>query len=259
MKNKLKIIKIGGNIIDDEDSLDQALKDFVGINEQKILVHGGGKPATDISRKLGLETKMSGGRRITTAEGLNVVTMVYSGLINKKVVAKLQALGCNALGLSGADANTIVSGKRAVSEVDFGFVGDIQQVNSPMIDTFLKDNLTPVFSAITHNKKGQLLNTNADTVASQIAIAMSELYETELVLCFEKKGVLKNITDLQSVIPVLDSGLYAQLVKKGLVHSGMLPKLQVGFEALRNSVASVIIGDTTIIGKERDLFTKLVL
>jgi len=259
MKNKLKIIKIGGNIIDNENSLDQALKDFAAIKGDKILIHGGGKLATNISRTLGIETKMHEGRRVTTEKELEVVTMVYSGLINKKIVVKLQQLGCNALGLSGADANAIVSEKRAVHEIDYGFVGDVKQVNHQTIDVFLKNNLTPVFSAITHDMKGQLLNTNADTVASEVAIAMSKNYETELVYCFEEKGVLQDIRNPKSVIPFIDARLYAELVQRGVIHTGMLPKIQNGFDALQHNVAKVIIGDSSAINNDTVLFTTLVL
>ena len=259
MKSKLKIVKIGGNLIDDAASLDKALMDFTDISENKILVHGGGKMATEMSRKLGIETKMSAGRRITTSQDLDVVTMIYAGLINKKIVANLQALNCNALGLTGADANAIVSEKRTVGEVDFGFVGNIQNVNSEIIDGFLKQGLTPVFCAITHDHARQLLNTNADTVASTLAVAMSEYYETELIFCFEKKGVLKDVEDSQSVIPVLDSKLYENLLEENRVHSGMLPKLQMAFDALKNNVSSVIIGDAGIINGTEEFCTKLSL
>ncbi len=259
MKSKLKIVKIGGNIIDETESLNKALKDFAEIDGNMILVHGGGKLATEMSRKLGLETKMSAGRRITTAQDIDLVTMIYAGLINKKIVANLQSLNCNALGLTGADANAVISKKRAVGNVDFGFVGDVQIVNSEVIDGFLKQGLTPVFCAITHDRTGQLLNTNADTVASTLAIAMSEYYETELVFCFEKKGVLQDVEDSQSVIPVLDLELYKNLLEEKRVHSGMLPKLQMAFDALKNDVSSVVIGDAGIINGTEELCTKLVL
>ena len=259
MKNKLKIVKIGGNLIDDQVSLDKALKDFAGIDGNKILVHGGGKLASEMSRKLGLEPKMSGGRRITTAEDLEVVTMVYAGLLNKQIVTNLQSLQCNALGLTGADANCIVSEKRPVGVIDFGFAGDIKKVNAQTIDGFLKQGLTPVFCAITHDQSGQLLNTNADTIASMLATAMSLYYETELDFCFEKKGVLQDVEDADSVISVLNSELYNRLVEENRVHSGMLPKLQMGFDALKNDVSSVIIGDARIINGTEELCTKLVL
>lgn len=259
MKSKLKIVKIGGNLIDDQASLDKALKDFAAIDGNKILVHGGGKLASEMSRKLGLEPKMSGGRRITTAEDLEVVTMVYAGLLNKQIVSNLQSLQCNALGLTGADANCIVSEKRPIGEIDFGFAGDIKKVNAQILDGFLKLGLTPVFCAITHNQSGQLLNTNADTIASMLAAAMSSYYETELDFCFEKKGVLQDIDDSDSVISVLNTELYNQLVEENRVHSGMLPKLQMGFDALKNEVSSVIIGDAAIINGERKLCTRLVL
>lgn len=259
MKSKLKIVKIGGNLIDDQASLDKALKDFASIDGSKILVHGGGKLATEMSRKLGLEPKMVGGRRITTAEDLEVVTMVYAGLLNKKIVSNLQSLECNALGLTGADANCIVSEKRPVVEIDFGFAGDVKKINAQIIDGFLIQGLTPVFCAITHDQSGQLLNTNADTIASMLASSMSSYYETELDFCFEKKGVLQDVDDSDSVISVLSTELYNQLVEENRVHSGMLPKLQMGFDALKNNVSSVIIGDAGIINGTEKLCTKLVL
>ncbi|MBE0651723.1 MAG: acetylglutamate kinase [Bacteroidales bacterium] len=259
MKSKLKIVKIGGNLIDDPISLDKALNDFSSISGNKILIHGGGKLASEMSRKLGLEPKMSGGRRITTAQDLEIVTMVYAGLINKQIVANLQSLDCNALGLTGADANCIASEKRPVCEIDFGFAGDIKKVNSLIIDGFLKQGLVPVFCAITHDQTGQLLNTNADTIASMLAAAMSQYYETELDFCFEKKGVLQDVEDSDSVISVIDSKLYNQLVEEERVHSGMLPKLQMGFDALKNDVSSVIIGDAGIINGTCELCTKLIL
>lgn len=259
MKNKLKIVKIGGNLIDDSVGLKKVLRDFAGIDGDKMLVHGGGKLATETSRKLGLKPEMAGGRRITTAADLEVVTMVYAGLLNKQIVANLQSLNCNALGLTGADANCIVSEKRPVGEIDYGFAGDIKKVNAQSIEGFLKQGLTPVFCAITHDRSGQLLNTNADTIASMLAAAMSRHYETELDFCFEKKGVLKDVADPGSVISVLDSKLYCQLVKENRVHSGMLPKLRMGFDALKNDVSSVIIGDAGIINGTEKLCTKLVL
>ena len=259
MKSKLKIVKIGGNLMDEQASLDKALKDFAGIEGNKILVHGGGKLASEMSRTLGLEPKMSGGRRITTAEDLDVVTMVYAGLLNKQIVANLQSLDCNALGLTGADANCIVSEKRPVGAIDFGFVGDIKKVNVQIIDGFLKQGLTPVFCAITHEQSGHLLNTNADTIASMLATALSLHYETELDFCFEKKGVLQDVEDSDSVISVLNTELYNQLVEENRVHSGMLPKLQMGFDALKNDVSSVIIGNAGIINGKNELCTRLVL
>lgn len=259
MKSKLKIVKIGGNLIDNQESLDKALKDFAGMDGNKILVHGGGKRASEISRKLGLEPKMSEGRRITTGKDLDVVTMVYAGLLNKQIVANLQSLQCNALGLTGADANCMIAEKRPVTEIDFGFVGDVKKVDAQIIEGFLKLGLTPVFCAITHDQSGQLLNTNADTIASLLATAMSLHFETELDFCFEKKGVLQDVDDSDSIISVLNTELYNHLVKENQVHSGMLPKLQMGFEALKNGVSSVIIGDAGIINGENKLCTRLVL
>lgn len=259
MKSKLKIVKIGGNLIDDPICLDKALKDFAGIVGNKILVHGGGKRATEMSLKLGLKPEMADGRRITTPADLEVVTMVYAGLLNKQIVADLQSLNCNALGLTGADANCILSEKRPMGEIDYGFAGDIKKVNAQIIDSFLKQGLTPVFCAVTHDHSGQLLNTNADTIAAMLAAAMSRHYETELDFCFEKKGVLQDVEDSDSVISVLNAEFYNQLVKENRVHSGMLPKLQMGFDALKNDVSSVIIGNAGIINGTEKLCTKLVL
>lgn len=259
MKAKLKIIKIGGHVIDDQSQLDQFLKDFAQLEGPKILVHGGGKIATEICQSIGVQTQMIDGRRVTTEKDLEVVTMVYAGLINKGIVAKLQADDCSSLGLSGADSNTIVSKRRAVAPIDFGFVGDIVHINHDLIHELLQLHLSLVFCAITHDGNGQLLNTNADTIASEIAIGMSQLYETELIYCFEKKGVLDRLEDENSVISCIDETDYQTLKKEKKIHSGMLPKLDNCYHALRHQVSKVLIGSPSVISDEGGIYTSLVL
>lgn len=259
MKSKLKVIKIGGKLIDDEARLEKFLAVFARSKGNKILIHGGGSMANRLSLKLGINPRMVDGRRITTSADIEVVTMVYAGWINKQIIARLQQHGCNAIGLSGADANTIVARKRPVKEIDYGFVGDIEKVNTSLIQTLLSNGLTPVFSAITHDGNGNLLNTNSDTVAAEIAIAMSELYETKLLYCFEKKGVLKDSNDNLSVIPLLDFATYRHAAETGSIHNGMLPKLHTGFTALKRKVSEVIIGDDSILNEGTKIFTRLTL
>jgi acetylglutamate kinase len=256
---KLSIVKIGGNIIEDDSALDAFIKLFSNLEGKKILVHGGGKRATAIASKLGIESKMVNGRRITDAETLEVITMVYGGLVNKNIVAKLQALNINALGLTGADLNSIASEKRPVKEVDFGFVGDVKKVAHESIDKLVKADFTPVFCAITHDGNGQLLNTNADTITSQVAIGMSKLYETSIYYCFELNGVLEDINDKNSVIKHIDSKLYKELLEKGIIADGMLPKLENCFDALRNGVNNINMGNTSMLTKANDNFTKITL
>ena len=259
MKEKLSIIKIGGNIIEDETSLYDFLKLFSNLEGNKILVHGGGKRATHIASKLGIESKMVNGRRITDAETLEVITMVYGGLVNKNIVAKLQALNIDAIGLTGADINSIKSEKRPVKEVDFGFVGDVKEVASNSIDKLLQADFTPVFCAITHDGKGQLLNTNADTITSQVAIGMSKIYETSIYYCFELNGVLQDFSDKNSVIKNINSKKYQELLNDGIIADGMLPKLENCFDALKNGVHQVKMGNTSILTKENDNFTTITL
>ncbi len=258
-KEKLSIVKIGGNIIEDEASLNAFLKLFSNLKGHKILVHGGGKRATHIASKLGIASKMVNGRRITDAETLEVITMVYGGLVNKNVVAKLQALNSNAIGLTGADINSIQSEKRPVKEVDFGFVGDVKQVNHHAIDKLIKADFIPVFCAITHDGNGQLLNTNADTITSQVAVGMSNLYETSIYYCFELNGVLKDINDKNSVIKHIDTSLYKELLAQGIIADGMLPKLENCFDALNNGVKSINMGNTSMLTQENDNFTTITL
>ncbi len=259
-KRGLKIIKIGGNIINSDVALNSFLKDFSNVSEPKILVHGGGKKATDISSKLGLEPKMIGGRRVTDKATLEVVTMVYAGLLNKKIAAILQKNGCNAIGLSGADANCISAHKRILKDIDYGFAGDIDQINTSSIQVFLQNGMTPVFCAITHDKKGQLLNTNADTIASEMAIALTHSYEVELNLIFELQGVLESFNNKASVIPHINEKKYEQLIEKKIISDGMIPKLHNCFNALKSGVQKVIIGDATLIKKGPvNLYTTLSL
>lgn len=257
MKNKqLTIIKIGGNVIDNSENLHQFLLDFTALPGDKILVHGGGKIATELGESLSIEAKMVEGRRITDIETLRIVTMVYAGLINKNMVAQLQAKGNNAIGLSGADGNIIKAKKRPVVKVspsggdlegaviDYGFVGDLDEnsVSSTTLDNLLKAGLTPVLCAITHDGETQLLNTNADTIASAVAVAMSSLYETRLVYCFEKKGVLKDVNDDASVVREIKADEFDGLKADGTVQGGMIPKLHNAFEAIKKGVSAVYIG-----------------
>jgi acetylglutamate kinase len=256
-KQQLHIFKIGGNIINDEVALESFLKDFSALEGPKLLVHGGGKRANEISEAMGLQPKMIAGRRVTDEATLEVVTMVYAGLLNKKITAQLQKLNCNALGLSGADANCILAHKRMVAEVDYGFAGDVDAVNAEFITVLLQNKVTPVFCAITHDKNGQLLNTNADTIASEISIAMSDFYVVALNYVFELKGVLSTIADKNSVIPNINLIKYEQLIEDGIISEGMIPKLHNCFNALKKGVQKVNIGDASLLKKTNNLHTEL--
>lgn len=236
------IIKIGGNIIDSEQALASFLQNFARIPGKKILVHGGGKLATQLAGRLGIEQQMVDGRRVTDAETLKIVTMVYAGYINKNIVAQLQAEGCNAIGLSGADGNMILAHKRVKSGTDYGFVGDIDKVNVGFLQSLLDQGVTIVAAPITHDAKGQLLNTNADTIAQELATALASDYAVQLIYSFEKKGVLKNVEDESSVIETIDSHSYADLKAAQLIFAGMIPKLDNAFAALHKGVEKVIIG-----------------
>ena len=255
----LKIIKVGGNIIDNEAALEKFLSQFSTVKGPKILVHGGGKLATQMAKDMNVPVNMVNGRRITDAETLDIITMVYAGKINKNIVAKLQANNCNAVGFSGADGNTIVSIKRPVKKLDYGFVGDVKKVNTKVLNVLLENNITPVFCAITHDKNGQLLNTNADTIASELAIGLSRIYHTELIYCFEKDGVLLSIEDEDSVIDYMDSGTYETLKIRDTFADGMLPKLENCYYALEEGVSKVIIGNPTVITNKNQKFTTLFL
>ena len=253
----LKIIKIGGNIIDDDIALNAFLSDFAKLKDLKILVHGGGKLATKLANQMGVEVKMTNGRRITDASTLDIITMVYAGKISKNIVAKLQANHCNAIGFSGADGNSIVSVKRPVKDVDFGFVGDVEKVNTATLDILLKNNITPAFCAITHDKNGQLFNTNADTIASELAIGFAKDYKTELYYCFEKNGVLKDINNDESVIESINTKTYQTLISEGIIADGMLPKLNNCFHAIKNKVEKVCIGKPDMLFKTKTKFTTI--
>ena len=247
----LHVIKIGGNVIDNSENLHSFLKDFTALDGYKILVHGGGKVATQLSETLGIEAKLVDGRRITDIETLKVVTMVYGGLINKNIVAQLQRYGNNAIGLTGADGDFIRAKKRPVKTIDYGFVGDIddKSINPKNISSLLEAGFTPVFCALTHDGEGQLLNTNADTIASALAVSLSKLYSTTLIYCFEKKGVLQDINDDDSIIRELDPIRYEELKRKQIIHSGMLPKLDNAFTAIACGVKAVVIGKSDELGQ----------
>jgi acetylglutamate kinase len=244
--NKLFVIKIGGNVLDDEKSLKSFLKDFASIQAPKILIHGGGKIATKLGEQLGIQSNYVKGRRVTDAPTLDLVTMVYGGLVNKQIVAQLQSLNCNAMGLTGADGNLIKAVKRPVGDVDFGFVGDIttESVNSTLLYFLLKQNVIPVFAPLTH-ADGLMLNTNADTIASVLAISLSKHFDTRLIFCFEKTGVLRDVNKEDSVITSLNKQLYEKLLKDGALHDGILPKLENAFAAINSGVKEVLIGEHT--------------
>lgn len=234
----LQVVKVGGNIVNDEQTLDEFLSDFVQLDYPKIIVHGGGSSATELCQKLDIPIQMTNGRRITDGPALDVAVMVYAGLINKKIVAKLQDHSCNALGLSGADLNIIPAEKRTGTKIDYGFVGDIvaDDINTYFIKRLLDEQVVPVFPAITHDTKGQLLNTNADTIASTLSIALSRHYKVSLTYCFGKQGVLTDVEDSESWIPQLQKQKYAELKSEGIIHEGMIPKLDTAFKALNQGV-----------------------
>lgn len=240
--DKLYVIKIGGNIIDDEKKLSSFLKAFAGIDGKKVLIHGGGKLATKLAEKMKVEQKMIEGRRITDAETLKIVTMVYAGYVNKNIVAQLQSFECNAMGLCGVDGDIILAHKRKHPAIDFGFVGDVDSVNVPLVKNLLQQNLSLVFAPITHDMGGQLLNTNADTIAQEIAKAMSGEYEVKLIYSFEKAGVLLDADDESTVINSINPTYYKELKDEERIFAGMIPKLDNAFAALNSGVNKVIIG-----------------
>ena len=239
----LYIIKVGGNIIDDHQKLNAFLGEFAKIQGKKILVHGGGKLATKLATDLSIPQQLVEGRRITDAETLKIVTMVYAGLINKQIVAHLNALQSTSIGICGADANTILAHKRTHPSIDFGFVGDIDEVNTGLIQSILSQQINVVMAPITQDNSGQLLNTNADTVAQEIAKAMSKLMPTTLIYSFEKKGVMRDVHDESSVISSIDTAAFQQLKAENAIFAGMIPKLENAFAAISSGVSSVIIGD----------------
>lgn len=238
---KLTLIKVGGKIVEEAASLKQLLSDISKIDGYKVLVHGGGRSATAIAAQLGIESKMVNGRRITDEETLKVVTMVYGGLVNKQIVAGLQAIGVNALGLTGADLNYMRSEKRPVKDIDYGYVGDVKEVNADILADLISKGVVPVLAPLTHDKAGNLLNTNADTIAGEAAKALAKHFEVTLVYCFEKKGVLLNENDDESVITEITPALFEQYVGQNIIQGGMIPKLENSFEAINAGVSEVVI------------------
>jgi acetylglutamate kinase len=242
MKERLTIVKVGGAVVEDEAQLLLLLKNFSAIDGKKVLVHGGGRRATKVAEALGIESKMVNGRRITDADMLSVVTMVYGGLVNKNLVARLQANGVNALGLTGADMNVIRSHKRPVKDgVDFGFVGDVERADGQMLSRLIEEGVTPVMAPLTHDGQGNILNTNADTIASETAKALAPYYDVTLIFSFEKKGVLRNPDDDDSVIPVITHDDFVRYKADGTISGGMLPKIENALDAIDAGVSRVII------------------
>jgi acetylglutamate kinase len=237
----LFVIKIGGNVIDNDRELRQFLDNLAALQSAWILVHGGGKLATDLSARLGIKTQMIDGRRVTDKATLDVVTMVYGGLVNKRIVTGLQALGINALGLTGADGDLIRARKRKHPTTDYGFVGDVEFVHAERLTSLLESGFLPVLAPLTHDGHGNMLNTNADTIASEIASALARLYDVRLMYCFEKQGVLSDVSDETTVIPLITSALYTELRASGAIAQGMIPKMDNAFAALKRGVSSVII------------------
>lgn len=244
---KLKVIKIGGNIIDDAVALDAFLKSFADLEGPKVLVHGGGKLASRLAKQMQVPVQMMDGRRITDAETLDIITMVYAGKISKNIAAKLQGYGCNAVGFSGADGNTVIAEKRPVKSIDYGFVGDIVEVDTKVLKLLLSNNITVCFCAISHDQNGQLFNTNADTIASELSIALSKDFDVELYYSFEKNGVLTNIEDADSVVEKIDQPYYQELKKQDVIFEGMIPKLDNCFYAIENGVTNIHLGKPEMI------------
>ena len=247
MKEKLTIVKVGGGIVEEETSLRQLLVAFSAIEGHKVLVHGGGRSATKIAASLGIESRMVNGRRITDADMLNVVTMVYGGLVNKNIVARLQACGIDALGLTGADMNVVRSHKRPVKEVDYGFVGDVDTVDGSLLNDLIRRGVVPVMAPLTHDGEGHILNTNADTIAGETAKALASYFDVTLIFCFEKKGVLRDADDEDSVIEHINEEDFKKYVTEGVIQGGMIPKLENSFDAIHAGVGRVIITRATAI------------
>ncbi|MBC8033284.1 MAG: acetylglutamate kinase [Chitinophagaceae bacterium] len=249
----LFVIKVGGNVIDDAAFLASFLSAFAAAPVKKVLIHGGGKIASRLGDKLGIESNYVNGRRITDGDTIDLVTMVYGGLVNKKIVAALQSKGCNAVGLTGADADIIPAIKRTVKEIDYGFVGDVQtgKMNPAFLTLLLNNGYSPVIAPLTHDGKGQMLNTNADTIASSLAIILSNHFHVRLIYCFEKKGVLQDINDEGSVIRLITKDIYAHLKNEHKLFDGILPKIDNAFAAIDSGVQEVLIGDA------RDLLTNI--
>ena len=247
MKHPLTLVKVGGAVVEDDARLDALLAAFAAIDGRKVLVHGGGRRATAVAPRLGVETQMVGGRRITDQAMLEVVTMVYGGLVNKNVVARLQACGVDAIGLTGADGGVMLSHKRPVKDVDYGFVGDVERVDGDRLASLIEGGLTPVLAPLTHDGRGHLLNTNADTIAAEAAKALAARYDVTLMYCFEKPGVLADPDDDASLIPVITRQDFARLAADGTVSGGMLPKLENAFSAISAGVSRVNITLSTAI------------
>lgn len=246
----ITIIKVGGKIVEQPDTLNQLLNDFANIPGDKLLVHGGGRSATQMAARLGIETRMIDGRRVTDSEMLQVVTMVYGGLVNKNIVAQLQSRGINALGLTGADMNVIQSHRRPANPIDFGFVGDVDKVNGSQLNNIISQGIVPVMAPLTHDRQGSLLNTNADTIAGEVAKALTPYYNVTLIYCFEKAGVLADENDDNSVIPHITYEDFLRLKDEGVIQGGMIPKLQNSFDAIEKGVAQVIITKADAIGND---------
>ncbi|TDO05647.1 acetylglutamate kinase [Sunxiuqinia elliptica] len=256
-KQKLTLVKVGGKVVEEKDSLQDLLARFAQLDGLKVLVHGGGRSATAMAERMGVETQMVDGRRITDANMLEVVTMVYGGLVNKNIVAQLQANAINAIGLTGADLNYMQAVKRPVATIDYGFVGDVVSVHVDQLKLLVENQVVPVLAPLTHDKNGQLLNTNADTIAAEAAIGFSEYFDVELVFCFEKPGVLEDAEDDRSVIASLNHAQFKDLQASGAIHAGMIPKLDNSFNAIQKGVSQVRItnieglqkGGTLLVGE----------
>ena len=256
---QLSIVKIGGEVLNDPERKALFLDQFTMMSGPKVLVHGGGKQASEVAHTMGIETKMIQGRRITNAQNLDVALMVYAGLLNKKLVAELQSLGNHACGISGADGDAIRASKRPPHPIDFGFAGDIEVVNAPFLHLLLGSGLIPVVCALTHDGKGQMLNTNADTIAAETAIAMSPIYETSLFYVFDKPGVLTDVNDETSIVPVLNTSTYQNMREAHQIYEGMIPKLDNGFHALRNKVYTVQLGSPEMLVSSSNHATRMQL
>lgn len=241
MKDKLTIIKVGGKIVEEPDSLARLLSDFSRIDGLKLLVHGGGRSATKMAADLGIETTMIEGRRVTDDDMLRVVAMVYGGLVNKTITARLQGMGIDAIGMTGADMDIIRSHKRPAGKVDYGWVGDVDRVNGEALATLIRSGIVPVIAPLTHDGQGHLLNTNADTMAGETARGLADIFDVTLVYCFEKAGVLRDENDDDSVIPAIDLGLFEKLKADGIVTGGMLPKIENALKAVADGVKEVVI------------------
>lgn len=249
---KLTLIKVGGKIVEEQATLSRLLASFAAIPGRKVLVHGGGRSATAMASRLGIESRMVGGRRITDKAMLEVVTMVYAGLVNKNIVAGLQAQGVNALGMTGADMNILLSDKRPVSEVDYGYVGDVRRVDAAALSALIEMGVVPVIAPLTHDGRGSMLNTNADTMAGETAKALASRYEVSLVYCFEKRGVLRDENDDNSVIAEMTRQQFETYRAEGVVQGGMIPKLENAFDAIRHGVREVIITRADAIGQPHE-------